>query len=143
MKRTKLMTLFLSMGLMMALTITGCNTKADSPVTNTEVNANMEGGVIGEGETVFDFTVVDTKGKEIKFEVHTDEEIVGEALEELNLIAGEEGDYGLFVKTVNGITLDYEVDGKYWAFYINDAYATSGVDVTPIVEGEAYSFRAE
>ena len=57
--------------------------------------------------------------------------------------AGDEGEYGLYVKTVNGITADYDKDGAYWAFYVNGEYASSGVDSTPIAEGESYCFRVE
>ena len=52
-------------------------------------------------------------------EIHTDQETVGAALLELGLIAGEESEYGLFIKTVNGLTADYDTDGVYWAFYID------------------------
>ena len=47
------------------------------------------------------------------------------------------------MKTVNGITLDYETDGMYWAFYVNDTMAPTGVDITEIKTGEVYSFKAE
>ena len=99
--------------------------------------------VLGEGTTVFVFTVMDGEGNEAVFEIHTEKEIVGEALMELGLIEGEAGDYGLFVKTVNGITVDYDADGAYWAFYINGEYAMAGVDTTPITEGETYMFKVE
>ena len=66
--------------------------------------------------TVFTFTVVDKEGSETQFEIHTEKETVGEALVELGLIAGEESEYGLYVKTVNGITADYDKDGVYWRF---------------------------
>ena len=79
----------------------------------------------------------------MEFEIHTDKKTVGEALLDVGLIAGEEGEYGLFVKTVNGITVDYEEDGAYWAFYIGDEYATTGVDATDIEEGASYSFKIE
>ena len=59
------------------------------------------------------------------------------------MIDGDESEYGLYVKTVNGITADYDTDGVYWAFYINDEYAPTGVDSTTITEGERYSFRIE
>ena len=68
---------------------------------------------------------MDAEGKETVFEVKTDKTTVGEALVEEGLIVGEESEYGLYVKTVNGITVDYGTDGKYWAFYVNDEYATS------------------
>ena len=102
-----------------------------------------EAVILGEGNTVFMFTVVDGEGNESLFEIHTDKEIVGDALAELGLIEGEESEYGLYVKKVNGITADYETDGTYWAFYINGGYAMSGVDTTPITEGEAYMFKVE
>ena len=87
--------------------------------------------------------MTDKDGKETQFEIHTDKESVGEALQELGLIDGEEGEYGLFVKTVNGITADYDADGVYWAFYINGEYANSGIDVTKITEGDSYALKVE
>jgi len=98
---------------------------------------------MGEGQTVFDFVVVDKEGKETAFEIHTDKTIVGDALQELGLIDGEESTYGLFIKSVNGIVADYDVDKTYWAFYINGEYAMSGVDTTEIEEGAAYSLKVE
>ena len=61
-------------------------------------------------------------------------------MQELGLIEGEEGPYGLYVKKVNGITADYDVNGTYWAFYVNGTMAPTGVDMTEIVEGESYGF---
>ena len=59
------------------------------------------------------------------------------------MIAGEDAEYGLYVKTVNGITAEYEVDGTYWAFYINGEYGMTGVDQTAVEEGASYSFKVE
>lgn len=152
----------------MAFTTTGCNgagAKEEPSGTEAEANVQTEGdsgtetGVdieakedadsqteataLGEGKTVFTVSVVDKEGTETDFEIHTDKETVGEALLDLGLIEGEEGDYGLYVKTVNGISADYDKDGVYWAFYINGEYASTGVDATPITEGEQYSFKVE
>lgn len=99
--------------------------------------------VLGEGATVFAFTVVDGDGSQTDFEIHTDAATVGDALTELGLIEGEESEYGLYVKTVNGITADYDTDGKYWAFYVDGAYAQAGVDATEITDGASYAFRVE
>ena len=96
------------------------------------------------GETkTFTFIVVDTEGKETTHEITTTAKTVGEALLAEELIAGEEGPYGLYVKTVGGITLDYETDGKYWAFYEGEEYGLTGVELTDITDGATYSFRAE
>jgi hypothetical protein len=122
----------------MALCITGCEKKG---VDLKPFSADAT--VCGEGNTAFNFSVVDKDGIQTDFFVKTDKTIVGEALLENGLIEGEDSEYGLYVKTVNGITLDYNTDGKYWAFYVNGAYATSGVDTTDIVEGATYTFKAE
>lgn len=127
----------------MALFATGCEGNND---TGTDANVGQTSGdvtVMGEGATVFNFSVVDKDGNETKFEIHTDKTVVGEALLELGLIAGDAGDYGLYVKTVNGITADYDVDQTYWAFYINGEYAMTGVDKTDIVAGDSYAFKVE
>ncbi len=134
----------------MALFTTGCNGKTGntegvsaSGSNGEEMAIQSEGGVLGKGEKAFPLTVVDKEGNETQFEIHTDKATVGDALTELGLIAGEEGEYGLYVKTVNGITFDYDTDGVYWAFYINGEYAQTGVDSTEIKEGENYSFQVE
>ena len=131
----------------MAFTTVGCNTKTDkSPTESTEVvqeTVENEVEVLGEGKTMFLFTVVDKDGNETNFEIHTDKEIVGEALLDLELIAGDDGEFGLYVKTVNGITADYDVDQTYWAFYVDGEYAMSGVDATTVEEGMTYAFKVE
>ena len=105
--------------------------------------AQSEYQQLGEGSVKFTFTVVDAEGVETQFEIHTDKETGGEALLELELIAGDESEYGLYVKTVNGITVDYDKDGKYWAFYVDGEYAQTGVDSTAITEGASYAFKVE
>lgn len=127
-----------------ALFTSGCTDKKgyETPKENA-VLSDAQKVELGEGEKSFVFTVTDADGKEFCFDIKTDKTVVGEALQELGLIDGEEGPYGLYVKTVNGITYDYDADGKYWAFYVNGEYAPSGVDVTEIDESAVYSFRAE
>lgn len=149
MNNKKLKSLLLCMMLIvaMAFTTVGCNTKTDKGTTeSTEVvqkTVENEVEVLGEGETMFLFTVVDKDGNETNFEIYTDKEIVGEALLDLELIAGDDGEFGLYVKTVNGITADYDVDQSYWAFYVDGEYAMSGVDNTTIEDGMTYAFKVE
>lgn len=127
-----------------AVCAAGCGkTEKGTPEDAAAQNVWEDGSVLGEGEKEFALTIVDKEGEETGIEIHTDEETVGAALLELGVIDGEDGDYGLYVKTVNGVTADYETDGVYWAFYINDEYAQTGVDATEITEGASYSFRIE
>ena len=118
-----------------ALFTTGCNDgKTTSVPSDTQVSS----------QTVeFTFKVTDADGKETDFAISTDKKTVGEALLEKDLIAGDESEYGLYVKTVNGVTLDYDKDGMYWAFYVNGEYAQTGVDSTEITAGAEYAFKAE
>lgn len=148
--RKRLSSFILCMTLIVAMAFgtVGCNGSKDNGAASdfgAEVTADVqrEGGELGEGSTQFSLTVTDKDGNETQFTIHTDKETVGEALLELNLIAGDEGEYGLYVKTVNGITADYDTNGVYWAFYVNGEYASTGVDSTPITEGESYALKVE
>ena len=141
----KLSSFFLCMMLIMAMAFctTGCSDDKKQETPSGQEGSAVEATVVGEGKTSFAFIVVDKDGNETPFEIHTNKTKVGEALLELGLIEGDIGDYGLYVTVVNGITADYNVDGTYWAFYINDEYATTGVDMTDITAGDTYSFKVE
>lgn len=142
-QKSKLLSLVLCMVLVaaMALFVTGCGDKSEPAEDSAAVFES--GAVLGEGEKTFTITVTDGDGNESTFEVNTDKGTVGEALLDAGIIAGDESEYGLYVKTVNGITADYDVDGTYWAFYINGEYAMSGVDTTDVEAGAVYSFKVE
>ena len=108
-----------------------------------ETVSEDDGIKIGEGETHFDFSVTFADGSEKNYCVYTDEDNIGAALLGVELIAGEDSAYGLYVKTVDGQEADYDKDGHYWAFYIDGEYAMTGVDSTPIEDGKAYAFKYE
>ncbi|MBE6879414.1 MAG: DUF4430 domain-containing protein [Ruminococcaceae bacterium] len=153
----KSLSLFLCFVLITAIAlVSGCNDNKETPQNNnssvvesnditSSVTEESKGDVTvkGEGKTKFNFDVTDKDGNVTSFEIRTDKTIVGEALQELGLIEGDEGDFGLYVKKVNGIVADFDIDGTYWAFYVNGAYATSGVDTTEIKDGESYAFKVE
>ena len=124
----------------MALMTTGCGSKEETEAPAAESAQTAEVTVVGDGATVFQFSVVDLEENETKFEIHTDETTVGAALLKLGLIEGEDGPYGLYVMKVNGIEAIYEEDGSYWAFYENGQYGMTGVDLTDIDPAVAYSF---
>ena len=143
----KFLSLFISVVLIAAVALMsyGCgDRKTQFDVGNT-TSATQAPSVteLGEGKNSFSFTVTDGEGRQTPFLIKTDKTTVGDALLELKLIEGEEAQYGLYVRKVNGITADYDTDGTYWAFYIDGKYAPSGVDTTNIVNGEKYEFRVE
>ena len=165
-KKIKSMLLCMMLTMAMAITAVGCGSKTEN---TTDTQKNTEISIVNTESTVETEAVAETEsvdaavaqasslatqisvmeyqkaadGNETNFVVSTDKETVGDALLELNLIEGEEGDYGLYVKTVNGITADYDTDGTYWAFYVNGEYASTGVDSTPVNEGDTYEFKVE
>lgn len=129
--------------LAIAVFTSGCNVKPEPNNALTSSQSYEQATEVGTGATTFTFTVTTPDNSTTAFTVKTDKATVGEALQELGLISGEEGAYGLYVKTVNGTTLDYDKDNMYWAFYINGEMAPTGVDMTQIKDGESYAFVAE
>lgn len=128
--------------LILLISLSACNGSAPKNNAN-DVKVSSLATTLGEGETSFVFTVVDANGNKTVFNISTNKKIVGEALKEHKLIDGEEGQFGLYVKTVNSISYDYDKDGKYWAFYVDGEYAQTGVDKTEIKKGSSYMFKAE
>ena len=130
-----------------ALLTVGCgdnNTSTPSLSAQSGSNASSENGtIVGEGKTQFGLEITFQDGSTKSYTVKTDKTTVGEALTELKLISGTVGDYGLMIETVDGQTVTYETDKKYWAFYINGAYANSGVDTTEIEADAVYSLKVE
>lgn len=96
------------------------------------------------GKTIhYTVITVDLDGNETTYDITTDKKTVGEELIARGIIAGDESEYGLYIKTVNGLTLDWDKDAKYWSFYIGEEYATTGVDMTDAEDGVTYTLRPE
>jgi len=93
------------------------------------------------GEKSFKVTVVHADGTSKDFDYTSTEEYVGTVLLEAGLIAGDQGDYGLYIKEVDGERAVYEEDAAYWGFYVNDEYAMQGIDLTPIEDGAVYKLE--
>lgn len=71
-------------------------------------------------------------------ELHTSAEYLGEALdEEEGLVDGEEGPYGLYIKTVDGETAS-DADRTWWCITKAGAELPTSADLTPIADGDRY-----
>ena len=146
MKKTIQSTVTVILALIFIVALVSCDTVEKTGVwENATYRKDTE---LGSGAKT---VVVEVKAEDqqVTFTIKTDKDtvgaallehglIAGAALLEHGLIAGEEGAYGLYVKQVNGITADYDVDQTYWSFYINGEYAMTGVDTTEITEGATY-----
>ena len=65
----------------------------------------------------------------------TDAVYVREALDELGLVEGQEAEYGLYVKTVNGITADESAE-EWWRFSINGEMLSTGIETATFNDGD-------
>ena len=116
--------------------------ETDAQVSYT-TEAITDGAEFGEGDKSFTLEVTGEDANVISCVVYTNASTVGEALSDLNLIDGDDSEYGLYVKSVNNMTYSYETDGKYWAFYVDGEYAVTGVDDTEVTDGSTYAFKVE
>lgn len=91
--------------------------------------------VRGTGAVSFCLTVTDLDGTQKEFVVKTDKKNVADALAEVGLVSGENSEYGLYIKVVNGITADYSVDGSYWSLLVNGEMSMVGASSVSVAEG--------
>ena len=120
----------------LCLTLAACGAYTDSDVLWEDAHYT-EDTELGDGAKTVMVTV--TAGeKSVIFTIKTDEAILGDALMAHGLVEGEAGQFGLYVKKVNGITADYDVDQSYWGFYKGGDYMMTGVDMTEFADGECY-----
>ena len=120
----------------MVVCLTSCSKKVEN--YNLWENATYkEDTDLGSGDKTI-AVEVKAEEKSVTFTIHTDKEMLGEALKEHNLISGEQGAYGMYVKVVNGIKADYDEDKHYWGLNINGESSMTGVDGVEIADGEHY-----
>lgn len=134
MKRILSLTLALLMLISMC-TLVSCKDKGETMLYTEDV-------ALGNGSKTITLTVEHIDGVKVVFTIKTDKAMLADALVEHELLEGEDGPYGIYVKKINGITHDYDKDYTYWALYIGEDYAMTGADATEITDGAAYTFKA-
>ena len=120
----------------MCLSLFSCK-KNDVQTSLWESATYTEDATFGNGAKTVEVEVI-AEEKSVIFKINTDKETLGEALSEHKLITGEEGAYGIYIKAVNGITADYDVDQSYWSLSKAGEYMMTGVDGEKISGGERY-----
>lgn len=132
-KTTKILTLLLLA--VWSVCLVACNAVPASDLWEDAVYA--KDAEFGNGAKTVLVEVI-AEDHSVTFTLHTDAETLGDALLAHSLIAGEEGEYGLYIKVVNGMTADYDVNQRYWSFTKNGEMMMTGVDGTAIADGEHY-----
>ena len=91
-----------------------------------------------QGAKTITVTVVHADGSVKDFTYHTDEEYLGAVLGAEGLVEGDDSEYGLMIHTVDGEKASWEENGAYWALYVGEEYAMTGVDSTPVSDGDTF-----
>ena len=94
----------------------------------------------GEGSKTVTVTVT-AEEQMVTFTIHTDAETLEAAMVENDLVDGDEGAYGLYIKYVNGIRADYNLDGGYYWGLTKDGKTTDyGASGALLADGDTYGF---
>ena len=94
---------------------------------------------VQEGRKQFSLHIAYPGEEPRELELASDEEYLGAALLAKGLISGSESEYGLMVDTVDGLFAD-PAKGEYWVFTKSGEWVTTGVEQTPLADGDQYEF---
>ncbi len=122
---TKLLLLLLAAALVLAMA--GCKKTEPAATEPAAEEKTITLHVTFPDETLKDYTVT------------TAAEMLGQALLDEGLVGGEMEEYGLFIESVDGVTADASA-GEYWVFTKGGEWVTTGADMTPIADGDAFEF---
>ena len=94
-----------------------------------------------EGSKEITIEVVNSQKESEVYTLKTDALFLEEAMNE----AETEGltyecENGMVI-TVNGERADYNKDGAYWGFFVNDEYAQYGIAEQPVEDGDAFKIE--
>ncbi|MBQ0084157.1 MAG: DUF4430 domain-containing protein [Clostridiales bacterium] len=95
-----------------------------------------ENTAFGSGKTQIELEVK-AGDKSVTFTIKTDKTTLADALDGAGLIPAGTGEY---IKTLNGMTADYDIDKSYWSLSKNGEYLMTGATDTNIANGEHYEF---
>lgn len=123
----------------LGLTFMGCSKDSSEGV--------KESSIIKLGEGEYDFRLLVMIDNEIyrTYSIHSDELILGDALENLDLIkvVKDSKKYGTYTKSVAGKSVDIEKEGKFWQLSAEHCPATSNPFVVEIVCGTTYIYEIQ
>lgn len=95
-----------------------------------------------EGSKTIEISITHKDGTVKELTLHTDAKYLLDAIREKdeNLIQGEQGQYGLYIKTIDGYTCN-ETAQEWWGYTRKGEYVETGVELTPIYDGDSFEFK--
>ena len=131
--KNSLLRLF-SLVAVLAMVAVMCFSLASCEKNEPETPKDSEGAKI-----TIQVTVVHGDGTSKVFDIETVEgATLRSALDSVDLVQGDEGPFGLYVKTVDGERADYDRDGAYWSFEQNGAVMMEGIDSVKVGDGDKF-----
>lgn len=122
------------------LTLAACQRPEPTPEDELWKNAfYTEDTELGSGSKTV-YVEVKTENKSVTFTIHTDKENLADALLEHSLVGGDNSQFGLYIKKLNGITADYDVDQTYWALTKSGEKLNYGASSASVSDGDHYEF---
>ena len=154
-KMKKIIAIFAALAMIFSLAACGGNnnTETTAPVENPQASNQQtepytfESGVSTFGDkddytNAFYLEIISRNGNTAKYGIYTKASMVGEALETMGIIKGENGPYGLMIESVLGEEHIYETSGYCWMIYVNGEQAQTGIDSIEIKNGVTYTLKA-
>ena len=136
MKTARRITLLL-LALLMTVSLVAC---ADVEKTGAWEDATYRSDKsFSKGEKTIEVEVI-AEEQSITFTISTDKDNLAEAMLEHGLVEGEDSKFGLYIKKINGITADYDVDQTFWSLSKDGVALMVGASSQEIADGEHYEF---
>ena len=82
-------------------------------------------------------TVIHKDESQKVFELSTDQEYLGPALVEGKVVEDNQSDYGLYILTADGETVD-EANQEWWCVTKGGESLMTGADETPVADGDTF-----
>ncbi len=125
--------------------------KPDETAKDAAVSSDANGSDVSQaqqGAKAYTFTVVGKDGSSKDYAGRTDAAYLKDLMDDMTkngdfTYVGEEGQYGLFVTTINGVKADFNTDASYWAIYVNGEYGSYGISEQPVNDGDSFKFVYE
>ncbi len=114
------------------------NSSAENSLDDLWENAKYkEDTTVGEGAHNVKIEVK-IGSKSVTLDVKSDKDNLADILTENELVEGETSAYGLYIKKVNGVSADYDIDGAYWGICKDGVPTPTGVSSITVKDGEHY-----
>lgn len=105
-------------------------------------DSNNDDGIQTMGQGDKNITVqVEVSEEDIRvFRINTSAENLLEALQEQNLIDGEQQDYGYYITAIDDVEADLSMS-QWWSIYVGENMIDTIVDKTPIEDGDTFILK--